>query len=261
MKPSARFCCLVAILVIGLLTSREAHAAPMVFDVTVNRLCDSTSTCHDVALDGYTLTLVFNEDVVYSFGVDISLFNSHVTRFGPPSMSIGGGSTSDLANPFGTVTSDNSGASLSYSENKNPVGPGTTSLSASVNQSHEGTAFNPDGTSQDQNWFYTLSLFRQTSYLTGGDGSTNPVTGADFLHELSIGTFDLTWSSQIFTRDCPATGNCVQLAQWVADPRNFNAFGTATIHAAAEPVPEPASLLLLGAGLMATIYLKRSSNA
>jgi PEP-CTERM motif len=267
MKPSARFCCLVAIL--GLLTSREAHAAPMVtFDVTLNRLCDATSTCHDVALDGYTLTLVFNEDVVYSFGVDIDLFNSHVTAFGPPSMSItGGGSLSDLPNPFGTVEFDSSGSSLSYSETKQPVGGGNTRLTASVHQQHEGTVTNTDGNTWPINyWFHTLTIERRLDYATGGDGITDPVTAADFLHELSIGSFELTWSTQIFTRTCPSEGNCNQLVNFVADPRNFTVFGTATMHVAAEPVPEPTSLLLLATGVMAAClkrpsYLKRSSKA
>jgi PEP-CTERM motif len=268
MKSFVRVCCAIAMCSLcSLLAPRVAQAAPVVqFDVTLNRLCDSTSSCHDVALDGYTLTLVFNEDVVYSFGVDIDLFNAHVTTFGPPSMSItGGGSLTDLPNPFGSIEFDSSGSSLSYSENKQPIGGGNTRLTSNINQQHQSVVTNPDGNTWDTAyWFHSISIERRLDYLTGGDGVTNPVTAADFLHELSIGSFELTWSTQIFTRTCPAEGNCNQLAAFVADPRNFTAFGTATIHAAAEPVPEPTSLVLLASGLMATIsvnYLKRSSNA
>jgi hypothetical protein len=196
--------------------------------------------------------------VAYSGGSDFSTFSIHSTAFGPPSMSVSAGALADLPNPFGPATSDSSGSSLAFYEET--TGYSQTNTFASIERSFEGTVTHPDGSWRDEDWFYTLRITRFLVDPTGGDGITTTPTGADMIAELSRGTFTFEWSANIFTRDCPATGNCVSLSPWVADARNFYASGIAT-PLAAPAVPEPTSLLLLGTGLLAAATAGRVRRA
>jgi len=209
---------------LGLVPPAQAAPITLLLDVNIDRLCDADANCHEVSIDE-TMTYTFDDTAFSSFGYDLDTISIYRADFGSVSMTMQGPLAQPL-NDLGAMTSETSSSFLYRNEGRQPVGSSYASLYALDTKYYQGG-------------MREMQLLRSRSSLTGGDGLIAPITGADFVSELSLGSFIFTWNERID-----------------GDPRSFYASGSATL-AAVPDVPEPTSLILLGTGLLATVWRRR----
>jgi PEP-CTERM motif len=226
-----------------------AQAAPITLslDVNINHLCDANNVCQDVSINE-TMTYIFDDTILSSFGFDFPTISTQSTQFGTAVSMLMNGPLVEIPNPFGSITNDYSGSSMGVNEGRQPAGSIDARISSADVKHYEASETLADGSTRHNYWFRDLTLFGSHSSATGGDGLVTPLTGLDFLNELSMDTLEFSWTNYLMTQDCPVGGACLAV---VSDPRGFTASGTAIV-AAAPAVPEPTSLLLLATGLIAT---------
>ncbi len=244
MRPSIHMLALGGVVgLASLWSATSALAAPIAlqFNVHVDRLCDANAVCGAVSLEG-TISYGFDDTIVGGFAFDLPDVSVRRTNFAGGAM-IASGPFGDLANPFASETNQSS-ASIYVSEERQPIGSRFADSTAEDMRSHDVWTGLPDGGFRQESWFRQIQIARSHPSPIGGDGQAN-ATAADFLDELAGGTLTFSWYTYAYTQNCDASG-CAT----VVDPRGFYATGTATLVSPIPAVPEPATCLLVGTGLI-----------